>query len=60
MCKIERVIQDRIGVNIKMIGSCIKDIESASEVEYKSNKNGNKIFWYGNGGSASGAQHMAA
>ena len=60
MYDIKKVIQHSILVKEKIIKSCINDIQLASDTMYESIKNGNKIFWCGNGGSAADAQHMSA
>ena len=60
MYDIKKVIQRSILVKEKIIKSCINDIQLASDTMYESIKNGNKIFWCGNGGSAADSQHIAA
>ena len=60
MYDIKKVIQRSILVKEKIIKSCINDIQLASDTMYESIKNGNKILWCGNGGSAADAQHLAA
>ena len=60
MYDIKKIIQRNIEINKKMIKVCINDIKMASDAIYKSIKNGNKILWCGNGGSAADSQHMAA
>ena len=60
MLDFKQIINDSIDVKTKILGNCVNDIESASEVLIKAVKGGNKILWCGNGGSAADAQHMAA
>ena len=43
-----------------MLNSCVEVIEKAAILMIEAIKNGNKILWCGNGGSAADAQHMAA
>mgnify|MGYP003303759550 CR=1 FL=1 len=58
--KIKREILDSLSVKELIIESCIEDIESATVAMINSIKNGGKILFCGNGGSAGDAQHMAA
>ena len=60
MLDFKQIINDSIDVKTKILENCVNDIESASEVLIKAVKDGNKILWCGNGGSAADAQHMAA
>ena len=60
MLDFKQIIIDSIDVKTKILQNCINDIESASEIMIKAVKDGNKILWCGNGGSAADAQHMAA
>ena len=60
MLDFKQIINDSIDVKTKILGNCLNDIESASEVLIKAVKDGKKILWCGNGGSAADAQHMAA
>ena len=60
MLDFKQIIIDSIDVKTKILQNCINDIESASEMLIKAVKEGNKILWCGNGGSAADAQHMAA
>ena len=60
MLDFKQIINDSIDVKTKILENCVNDIESASEVLIKAVKEGNKILWCGNGGSAADAQHMAA
>ena len=59
MLDFKQIINDSIDVKTKILENCVNDIESASEVLIKAVKDGNKILWCGNGGSAADAQHMA-
>ena len=43
-----------------MLEHCADDISRASQLMIDVAKEGKKIFWCGNGGSAADAQHMAA
>ena len=60
MLDFKQIINDSIDVKTKILQNCVNDIESASELMIKAVKDGNKILWCGNGGSAADAQHMAA
>ena len=60
MLDFKQIIIDSIDVKTKILQNCVNDIESASEILIKAVKDGNKILWCGNGGSAADAQHMAA
>ena len=60
MLDFKQIINDSIDVKTKILENCVNDIESASEVLIKAVKDGKKILWCGNGGSAADAQHMAA
>ena len=60
MLDFKQIINDSIDVKTKILQNCVNDIESASEILIKAVKQGNKILWCGNGGSAADAQHMAA
>ena len=42
-----------------MLSSCIDNIQIASEILIKGIKDGNKVLWCGNGGSAADSQHMS-
>ncbi len=43
-----------------MLDHCAVDIKSACDMSISAIKNGKKILWCGNGGSAADAQHMSA
>ena len=61
--KIEKLIKDRISLSSKIINNliddCSSEIFSASNIIKSSFLNKGKIFWCGNGGSASQAQHLS-
>ena len=57
--EINRQLEESANVKQEMITSCAETIESASELLKKSLKNGNKVLWAGNGGSAGQAQHLS-
>tara|TARA_B100000959_G_C14688211_1_gene503570 strand:+ start:152 stop:721 length:570 start_codon:yes stop_codon:yes gene_type:complete len=58
--EITKIIQNSAEVKLLMLENCTDDIKQASEIVIDCIKNGNKILWCGNGGSAADAQHMAA
>ena len=60
MLDFRKIIKDSADTKLSMLDRCIDDIVSASEIMLESIRNGNKILWCGNGGSAADAQHMAA
>ena len=60
MCDVKSIIQENNTVLVKMLDQCVADIKEASDLSILAIKNGNKIIWCGNGGSAADAQHMAA
>ncbi len=60
MIDFKQMIYDSIKVKENMIETCVDDIKSAAKIMDQAMKNGNKIIWCGNGGSAADAQHMAA
>lgn len=61
--KMKEKIKDQILASISMkevmIDSCIADIEVAAKIMINSIRNGGKVLWCGNGGSAGDAQHLA-
>ena len=61
--KMKEKIKDQILASISMkevmIDSCIADIEAAAKTMINSIRNGGKVLWCGNGGSAGDAQHLA-
>ena len=62
MISIEKIIQDSIDVKQLILNDkeLIKRINEAAMICVESLKNGGKIHFCGNGGSASDAQHLAA
>ena len=60
MLDFRKIIMDSANTKLSMLETCIDDIIRASKIMLESIKNGNKILWCGNGGSAADAQHMAA
>ena len=60
MLDFRQIIQDSANIKLRMLETCLSEVESAAEIMLSAIKNGNKILWCGNGGSAADAQHMAA
>ena len=60
MIDLEKIILESIEVKNKIIEKCMVSINKSNHILKKAIKNGNKIIWCGNGGSAADAQHMAA
>ena len=60
MNDVKLIIQENNTVLVKMLDQCVADIKEASDLSILAIKNGKKIIWCGNGGSAADAQHMAA
>ena len=60
MINIKNIIKNSVEVKQLMLNDCLNEIELAVDIMIDSAKNGNKILWCGNGGSAADAQHMAA
>ena len=62
MISIENIIQDSIDVKQLILNdkALVERIKAAAEMCVESLKNGGKIHFCGNGGSASDAQHLAA
>lgn len=58
--KISLEIKDSIAVREKLLQSHLEIIEKASEAVTECLKKGNKVLFFGNGGSASDSQHLAA
>ena len=52
MLNIKSIIQDNNNVSAIILEECTADIEDAAGLLIKTIKNGNTIFWCGNGGSA--------
>ncbi|MED5433346.1 MAG: SIS domain-containing protein [Candidatus Neomarinimicrobiota bacterium] len=57
---IRQIINSSAETKLLMLEKCENDIQKACQMMIESIKNGNKILWCGNGGSAADAQHMAA
>ena len=57
--QIKEQILESISVKELTLDSCINDIGSAAEIMIASIRDGGKILWCGNGGSAADAQHLA-
>ena len=58
--KIEDSISDSVETKSKILNNHIAEIESIGQILGEAVKNGNKIMFCGNGGSAADAQHLAA
>lgn len=54
-----QIISTSADVKRAMLNACAKDIDIAANILTDAVKNGRKILWCGNGGSAADAQHMA-
>ena len=54
-----QIITTSANVKLSMLDACAKDIDIAANILTDTVKNGGKILWCGNGGSAADAQHMA-
>jgi len=54
-----QIISTSADVKRAMLDACAKDIDIAANIMTDAIKNGRKILWCGNGGSAADAQHMA-
>ena len=54
-----QIISTSADVKRAMLDACAKDIDIAANILTDAIKNGRKILWCGNGGSAADAQHMA-
>ena len=57
--QIKEQILESISVKELTLDSCINDIGSAAKIMISSIRDGGKILWCGNGGSAGDAQHLA-
>ena len=57
--KIKKQILESSAVKENMAEICVADMEAAAKIMIDSIKNGGKILWCGNGGSAGDAQHLA-
>lgn len=58
--KIKAELKESIEVKNLVIKSLVPQIEQAARMMLEALKNGNKIIFFGNGGSAADAQHLAA
>ena len=56
---IKNQILESARIKNKIVETGIEQIEKAAEILINCTKNGGKIFWCGNGGSAGDAQHLA-
>ena len=54
-----QIISSSADVKRAMLDACAEDIDVAANILTEAVKNGRKILWCGNGGSAADAQHMA-
>tara|TARA_B100000029_G_scaffold59625_2_gene53638 strand:+ start:80 stop:652 length:573 start_codon:yes stop_codon:yes gene_type:complete len=57
--KIKDQILASVSMKEAMVDACTADIEIAANLMIESIRNGGKILWCGNGGSAGDAQHLA-
>jgi len=53
-------IKESIDLHNQVLRDCLPSIEQAAQIMIEALHNGNKIFFFGNGGSAADAQHLAA
>src|SRR6516225_6370314 len=60
--KIEKIVQESVNVKTKLLSDkpMLLRIEEIAHTIVKALKNGNRIYFCGNGGSAADAQHLAA
>jgi|TARA_B100002052_G_scaffold207305_1_gene189423 D-sedoheptulose 7-phosphate isomerase len=56
---IKNQILESVEIKNKILEGGIEQIQKAAEIFIKCTKNGGKILWCGNGGSAGDAQHLA-
>ena len=56
--QIEEQIMESISVKELTLDTCLNDIGSAAEIMIASIRDGGKILWCGNGGSAADSQHL--
>ena len=56
---IKNQILESVKIKNKIVEDGVKQIEKAAEILINCTKNGGKILWCGNGGSAADAQHLA-
>ncbi|MBP1644482.1 MAG: Phosphoheptose isomerase [Bacteroidetes bacterium] len=62
MTRIKQVIEESISLKTLLLKdeAFLKEIEKVKDVMVKALKDGKKILWCGNGGSAADSQHLAA
>lgn len=58
--KIRRRIEESIEAKQKLLAQCLPQAEKAADIQVKAYLRGNKAAFFGNGGSAADAQHIAA
>jgi len=56
---ISKYIEKSIQTKIDLLNNSVSEIISVAEVMTNACRSGNTIFWFGNGGSAADAQHLA-
>ena len=56
---IERQLNQSSSVFLDMVSRCGESMDKAANMMIKAVRNGNKILWCGNGGSAAQAQHLS-
>ena len=57
---IVEIIEENNKVLSSMLDNCVSELKVASNILISAIKQGRKVIWCGNGGSAADAQHMAA
>ena len=57
--KIKKQILESVSVKENMAEACVADMEAVAIIMISCIKNGGKILWCGNGGSAGDAQHLS-
>lgn len=62
MIRIKQVIEESVSLKTLLLNdkAFLKEIEKVKDVMVKALKEGKKILWCGNGGSAADSQHLAA
>lgn len=62
MTRIKQVIEESVALKTLLLNdeAFLKEIEKVKDVMVKALKEGKKILWCGNGGSAADSQHLAA
>src|SRR6516225_1047425 len=60
--KIEKIVQESVNVKTKLLSDkpMLLRIEEIAHIIVKALKQGNRVYFCGNGGSAADAQHLAA